>query len=159
MIDAPTPDEVTAASSIWREAELLRVPSPPYDSYLEDQRLGFIDTVSRADAWLTVAIVGSDAVGLVGGLRPGTDQPAAYLGYIAVDVSHRRRGIGLELMRHASTRAAEMGASVMLLTVHETNAEAQRLYERVGWLRTGRTESTPIDQEQLVEYSLTVTRR
>lgn len=47
-----------------------------------------------------------------------------------------------------------MDASALLLTVHKTNTAARRLYERCGWLPTGRNESTPLDDEPLIEYSI-----
>lgn len=156
LIDEPPMVAVEEASWIWRQAESLRVTSVPYDSYLEDQRRGFLDSVSRSDAWLTVAVCDSKAIGLVGGLGPSADQPALYVGYVAVEVSHRRQGHGNRLLQHASARAAQLGASSLVLTVHETNRAARSLYELVGWSPTGRHEATPIDQELLIEYELTL---
>lgn len=146
--------QIEAASWIWFEAESNRITSTPYASYLDEQRTGFVSTVSREDAWLTLATLGADLVGLVGGLRPTNEEPAAQLGYLAVDVRQRRRGIGDALMRRAASRATEMGAPTMLLTVHESNHIAQRVYERAGWRPTGRRQTTPIDGEGLLEYVL-----
>jgi ribosomal protein S18 acetylase RimI-like enzyme len=154
LVDQPSRDEIEAAARLWFEAEALRVPTPPLESYLEDQRRGFVDTLSRRDAWLTVAVAGRTVVGLVGGLCPTASQPAAYLGYLAVDPAHRRQGIGLLLLKRARTRAAQMGSSTMLLTVHETNTGARQLYEQCGWLPTGRTETTPLGDEPLIEYAI-----
>ena len=154
LFDEPSPEEIAAASLIWQEAESLRIGSLPYGSYLDEQRHGFVQTVSRSDAWLTVAVRGSEVVGLVGGLGPSPDRPAAQLTYIAVKSAHRRRGIGRALVRQAAARGVAMGATAIFLTVFETNAGAQRLYESAGWVRTGRKESTPIDDELLIEYRL-----
>jgi ribosomal protein S18 acetylase RimI-like enzyme len=156
LIDEPSHHQIEIAAELWFQAESLRIPSPPYESYLEDQRRGFIDTVTRQDAWLTIALDGQSVIGLVGGLCPTESQPASYLGYVAVDLSHRRKAVGSFLMRHALARAAQMDASAVLLTVHETNIAARRLYERCGWLPTGRSESTPFDDEPLIEYSVEV---
>lgn len=112
-----------------------------------------MDAVSRADWWLTVAVRRSDVVGLVGGVCPAIGSSAVYLGYIAVAARHRRQGIGRALIDRAVARAAALGASRMLLTVHETNRAARRLYAETGWSPTGRVERTPIDDEPLVEYS------
>ena len=154
LFDEPSPEQIAAASLIWQEAESLRIGSLPYGSYLDEQRHGFVQTVSRSDAWLTVAVRDAQVAGLIGGLRPAADRPAAVLAYVAVAVAQRRRGIGRVLVRHASQRARTMGVSAMVLTVFATNEAAQRLYESAGWVRTGRTESTPIDDELLIEYRL-----
>jgi ribosomal protein S18 acetylase RimI-like enzyme len=47
----------------------------------------------------------------------------------------RRRGVGEALMRAAE--AAAVGAGKTLLTLDTASAEAERLYERLGWQRVG----------------------
>lgn len=158
LIDDPSASEIDAAARIWQEAESLRVRDVPYGSYLEDQRCGFVDTMTRVDAWLTVAVCSSEVIGLVGGISPSTDAPTAYLGYIAVTVAHRRLGLGRMLLLHAERRATLMPAEQMLLTVHESNSDAQHVYEQAGWSRTGTTSTTPLSSELLIEYTLDLDR-
>jgi ribosomal protein S18 acetylase RimI-like enzyme len=157
LVDQPSTAEIEAASWIWIAAESIRVVTVPYESYIEDQRAGFVRTMARTDAWLTLAARGDEIVGLVGGLRPTPEEHAAYLAYLAVGIGHRNRGIGKALISRAIARGTEMRAGTMLLTVHESNVGARRLYEKTGWSTTGRRETTPIDDAPLVEYSLELT--
>jgi GNAT superfamily N-acetyltransferase len=48
----------------------------------------------------------------------------------------RRRGIGEALMRAAETAALEAGKTLLVLDT--ASADAERLYERLGWQRVGR---------------------
>jgi ribosomal protein S18 acetylase RimI-like enzyme len=154
LVDRPSTADIEAASWIWIAAESRRVVTVPYETYLEDQRAGFVTTMARMDAWLTLAARGDEIVGLVGGLRPTPDEQAAYLAYIAVDSAQRNQGIGEALIFRAVGRGTEMRARTMLLSVHESNIAARSLYEKTGWSTTGRSETTPIDDEPLLEYSL-----
>ena len=156
VVDAPSTVQIEESSHIWYEAESLRISSPPSETYLDEQRRGFVDAMSRVDAWLSVAVGERDVVGLVGGLSPTSERPDAYLAYIAVALPHRGRGIGNMLLRHAATRAHALPAERMLLTVHRTNTGARQLYERAGWRPTGRHQTTPTD-ELLLEYVLDLT--
>lgn len=57
---------------------------------------------------------------------------------LAVAPEARRRGIGLALVGTAMRRAAAAGAAVVFLEVGSTNAPAQALYARAGFVRVGR---------------------
>ncbi len=52
---------------------------------------------------------------------------------VRVASTHRGRGIGAALMRHAIGLAAGMGCSLMQLTTNAARADAQRFYERLGF--------------------------
>jgi GNAT superfamily N-acetyltransferase len=47
----------------------------------------------------------------------------------------RRRGVGVALLRAAEELARELGKSVLVLDT--ANADAERLYTRLGWIRVG----------------------
>ena len=47
----------------------------------------------------------------------------------------RRQGLGAALMRAAEAAARECGKTLLVLDT--ANPEAERLYERMGWLRVG----------------------
>lgn len=48
----------------------------------------------------------------------------------------RRRGVGATLMRAAEEAAAKAGKTVLVLDT-VTGGDAERLYERVGWVKSG----------------------
>jgi [ribosomal protein S18]-alanine N-acetyltransferase len=57
---------------------------------------------------------------------------------IDVDSSHRRRGVGHQLLEEAERQLREAGATAVILEVAIDNATAQSFYERHGFTRTGR---------------------
>lgn len=56
---------------------------------------------------------------------------------IAVDPQRRRRGIGRALMEGLVACAEEAGEPALCLSVSDRNADALRLYERVGFVPVG----------------------
>ena len=60
---------------------------------------------------------------------------------IAVDKSHRRKGIGEELLRAAMKEASQKGARLFYLEVREGNKSAINLYKKIGFTETGRRKS------------------
>lgn len=78
----------------------------------------------------TVSVVGYAAVWVV------LDQ--AELGDIAVDGGWRRRGVGQRLMDAVLVRMRALRVRELYLEVRASNADAQRLYLRNGFLEVGR---------------------
>ena len=56
---------------------------------------------------------------------------------IAVHASFRRQGIGQALLQHVAAEARSRNASRVTLEVRVSNIAAQKLYESVGFTRTG----------------------
>ena len=56
-------------------------------------------------------------------------------GATRVEPSARGRGVGEALMDAARTLALSNGAAELMLQTARTNATAQRLYEKLGWVR------------------------
>ena len=85
-------------------------------------------------------LVAQDAHGLCGTVQLVFAQPEnqphrADLAKMLVYRRARRQGLGAELMRAAEALALECGKTLLVLDTD--NPEAQRLYERMGWLRVG----------------------
>lgn len=61
--------------------------------------------------------------------------PAILLARLAVDLGHRRRGLGAVLLRHFMLKSIEVAATVgvRLLLVHAKDAGARGFYERYGF--------------------------
>jgi ribosomal protein S18 acetylase RimI-like enzyme len=57
---------------------------------------------------------------------------SAFVKDLVVDERWRRRGLGEALLRQVFETFARLGATAVELKVHATNAEAVRLYTRVG---------------------------
>lgn len=64
----------------------------------------------------------------------------AYIQTIEVSPTHRRHGIGAELLRRAEEAARSAGAGLLWLHVESTNDAAIRLYRAHGFQRQGSEE-------------------
>lgn len=60
------------------------------------------------------------------------------LGNVAVDESHRGRGIGTKLIQAVLDRAGERGVREIFLEVRKSNTKAQELYKTFGFSEVGR---------------------
>jgi ribosomal protein S18 acetylase RimI-like enzyme len=70
-------------------------------------------------------------------LRQPENQPhRADIAKMLVHNQARRRGVGAALMRAAEEAAAKAGKTVLVLDT-VTGGDAERLYERVGWVKSG----------------------
>jgi GNAT superfamily N-acetyltransferase len=61
--------------------------------------------------------------------------PIWILNDLYVEPAARGRGVGEALMDAARTLALSNGAAELMLQTARTNATAQRLYEKLGWIR------------------------
>ena len=86
-------------------------------------------------------LVAEDAVGLCGTVQLVLDQPEnqphrADLAKMLVHRRARRQGLGAALVRAAEGTARECGKTLLVLDA-VTGGDAERLYERLGWVRVG----------------------
>jgi GNAT superfamily N-acetyltransferase len=85
-------------------------------------------------------LVAADARGLCGTVQLVLDQPEnqphrAELSKMLVHRRARRQGLGAALMQAAEATARDCGKTLLVLDT--ANDEAERLYERLGWVRVG----------------------
>ena len=85
-------------------------------------------------------LVAEDARGLCGTVQLLLDQPEnqphrADLSKMLVHRRARRQGLGAALGRAAEATARECGKTLLVLDT--ASGEAERLYERLGWMRVG----------------------
>lgn len=97
-------------------------------------RDSFRRLIERADADLLVADVGGRVAGYAV-VWYSADE--AELGNLAVDVDHRRRGIGGRLLDAALGQARRRGAGRIFLEVRVSNQEAEALYRSRGFVLAG----------------------
>lgn len=85
-------------------------------------------------------LVAEDAEGVCGTVHlvlnhSENQRHRAYLSKMLVHSRVRRQGLGAALLQAAEATARECGKT--LLTLDTANVEAQRLYQRHGWIRVG----------------------
>jgi len=106
-----------------------------------DRAVAFWRGVARgAAAGERALLVADDARGLCGTVQLVLAQPEnqphrADLSKMLVHRRARRQGLGAALMRAAEATARECGKTLLVLDT--ANPDAERLYERMGWVRVG----------------------
>jgi ribosomal protein S18 acetylase RimI-like enzyme len=98
---------------------------------------GVAQRVAAGERALLVAEDGRGVCGTVHQVLNQSENQAhrAYLSKMLVHRRARRQGLGEALLRAAEATARECGKT--LLTLDTANGEAQRLYQRLGWVRVG----------------------
>lgn len=112
--------------------------------------------LGRDDVWSFVATLDGAPAGLaIVGRRAGA-APPGILGLFAVWVAPAARGCGVgdALMVAAVSHARSVGAVRLMLDVGIRNGRAAALYERHGFVPTGRTFACDPPRDHLVEREL-----
>ena len=100
-----------------------------------------------------VAEDGAAAVGMSFGLVNRERSDRADLGGMWVEPRSRHSGVGRALGDAVLAWARERGFAAVVLWVTEGNAEAEALYERMGFTRTGRSDRLP-SNSRLAVYEM-----
>ena len=77
-------------------------------------------------------LVGS-AMGIICEELYGECKPFMVIEDVIVDRSHRRKGIGAELMVELERRAVERGCAYIILVTDQDRADAHRFYQSLGY--------------------------
>ena len=113
---------------------------------------------SYGAVWVAVdgeRLVGSVAVRVVKEEAGSGDGPVAELKRMYLYPGHRGRGLGRQLLDRAVGWARGAGCRAIVLDTSAEMDAAQRLYESVGFVRTGtRTETGTVDSRCEVLYRL-----
>jgi GNAT superfamily N-acetyltransferase len=88
-----------------------------------------------------LACDGDAVVGSIYGLRDREHREVARIGGTWVAPSHRRRGVGRELLEAVASWARERGSRRLALWAPSENAAALALYREAGFKNTGRRQS------------------
>ncbi|MEA4882684.1 MAG: ribosomal protein S18-alanine N-acetyltransferase [Clostridia bacterium] len=126
----PTAELMTIAD-VDRVAEIERLSfSSPWSSD------AFIDELTRNDRAVYVVLRGTDGEAQgYGGMWLIFEE--AHVTNVAVHPDFRRRGVGMAIMLSLMSMAARRGIVRMTLEVRASNASAQALYEKLGFVSTG----------------------
>jgi ribosomal protein S18 acetylase RimI-like enzyme len=115
---------------------------------LEASYDGLLDFVFRQSHVLLIAEEAQQRAGFILMLDTMPDEvtrmPQGFVAYMAVEPSHRCRGIGSRLLAAAEDEARRRGLPYMGLMVTEDNAAARALYERAGYLTERRLLCKPL---------------
>jgi GNAT superfamily N-acetyltransferase len=74
----------------------------------------------------------------------------AHVSMVAVRPDRWGQGLGAVVLELAQLEARKRGYLRAQLWTHETNRRAQRLYERLGWVASGRTKID--DHDELIRH-------
>jgi ribosomal protein S18 acetylase RimI-like enzyme len=99
-------------------------------------RIEPLDALINRAADTTLWFVAEDGGEVVGAIRSELRATGFITGYIrevAVEESHRRRGLGGALIGEAARELVARGAVLIRLHVRSSNPDALRLYERLGF--------------------------
>ncbi|WP_030683337.1 GNAT family N-acetyltransferase [Streptomyces sp. NRRL B-1347] len=157
-----------------RPAEYAALGDLTVEAYLRDGFLAFgaedggyrdhlRDVAGRADAAeVLVAVAGEQLLGgvtFVPSAGPMTDiarADEAEVRMLAVARAARGRGAGEALVRACVERARAAERAAVVLSTQPTMRAAQRLYERLGFVRAPRRDWEPVPGLTLLSYELTL---
>lgn len=117
------PNDYDAVLALWRETEGLVLRDV-------DEREPVTRYLERNAGLSFVAIDGDE---LAGAALCGTDGRRGYLQHLAVAPSHRRNGLGRELVRRCLAALAARGILKCHLLVLVDNARARAFWRAIGW--------------------------
>ena len=107
-------------------------------SDIERARDFISERMNRNDSWLLVAEQGESLIGfcqLYPSFSSTQMRRIAILNDLYVSESSRAQGVGKALMQAAEKLGRNLGLGHLELATATDNAKAQRLYEKMGWLR------------------------
>jgi ribosomal protein S18 acetylase RimI-like enzyme len=145
------PDEIDAAVSVWREANIAR--GAPYGP---ERTVRIRAKLSASDALPFVALR-PDIVGMALA-EPGrsddgageSDPSLLHISMVFVHPTAQRTGVGLPLVLHILEVARSMGCERVGVWTARENIPARRLYERAGMTLTGKT--MPLQSSAALQY-------
>jgi len=153
VIRTATPEDYPAIAE-------LTVDAYEADGHLDGEhgyRATLADVAGRASAGeILVAVQGPDVVGSVLLVRSGSAYAElagpgeAEFRMLAVAPKAQRRGIGERLVRACLDRARDRGCRAVVISVRDVAHAAQRLYARLGFVRSPEQDWTPVPDVRLL---------
>jgi ribosomal protein S18 acetylase RimI-like enzyme len=154
---------VTPQNAMVFKAVRLRAlqdtPSAFGSTYGRESQLADAEWIDRATKWngdhsiLFLALDGEIGCGIAGSHLDPDDSARAHLISMWTAPTHRRHGVGCQLVNEVVAWARARGSRTLLLMVTSSNEGAMRFYEQLGFSRTGVTAPYPNDPA-LIEYQM-----
>ena len=147
---------------VFKEVRLRALrdtPSAFGSTYARESQLTDAEWIERANRWngeKGIGFLAMDeevACGIAGSFLDENTATRAHLISMWTAPTHRRHGVGRLLVDEVAAWARLRGARTLQLMVTSVNEPAMRFYERLGFVRTGRTEPYPNDPA-VVEYEM-----
>jgi len=146
----PTIELITQQNvMVFKDVRLRALQDTPTafsSTYAEEFQLTDAEWLKRTARWIDEASIAYLAMdegspcGIAGGFLDKYDATRAHLVSMWVAPTHRRRGIGLELVDKIVDWARLKGARSLTLLVTSNNDPAIRFYQQLGFRMTGWTE-------------------
>jgi len=158
VIESITLQNVAVFKEI-RLCALQDTPSAFGSTFARESQLTDDEWRSRVTRWNGESGVGflalenGAACGIAGSFLHPDDLTRAQLISMWTAPTHRQRGVGSMLIDEVTSWARLRGATVLDLFVVSSNDPAQHFYERLGFVRTGRSLPYPHDPV-LIEYEM-----
>lgn len=127
--------------------------------YAQESQLTDSDWIKRVERWSGesgagfLAMDGDTACGIAGSFLDQNDPTCAHLISMWTAPTHRQKGVGRSLVNNVLNWARGRNARILQLMVTSNNEPAIRFYQRLGFVRTGRTEPYPNDPA-VIEYEM-----
>jgi ribosomal protein S18 acetylase RimI-like enzyme len=146
----------------FKKVRLRALQEAPYafgSTYVKEAQFSESEWIRRAERWHGERGIGFLAMddglgcGIAGSFLDANDATRAQLISMWTAPTHRRQGIGEQLVNRVLGWAKSREARVLELMVTSHNEGAIRFYERLGFARTGRVEPYPNDPA-VVEYEM-----
>lgn len=147
---------------IYRDVRLRALQESPWafgSTYARESQLTDADWMERAKRWdgvtgiLYLAMDADVACGMAGSFIDEKDAARAQLISMWSAPTHRKQGVGRMLVEQVIAWARSRGVKVLTLMVTSVNPGAERFYEQLGFVRTGRTEPYP-NGAAVIEYEM-----
>jgi ribosomal protein S18 acetylase RimI-like enzyme len=127
-IRTATAEDKAQVAALWRACGLV-IPT-------NDPDADFQLAAGKSNSEILVAQ--DVAQRLVGAIMVGHDGHRGWVYYVAVDPGCRKQGVGRTLMQTAETWLRQRGIPKLNLMVRETNAQAAKFYQQLGYEITPR---------------------
>lgn len=101
-----------------------------YETAHNTPRLAIDKKLAVSDGLFFVAMTNNEVSGTV---LAGYDGHRGWLYAVAVHPAHRRKGVGMQLVRHAEHALTLRGCMKINLQIVSTNASVQAFYESMGY--------------------------
>lgn len=147
---------------VFKEARLHALQDAPTafgSTYARESQLTDGEWMERArqsdgvKRVMYMAVENGAVCGIAGAMRDEDGENKAALISMWTAPTHRKRGMGRMLVEAVIAWARSRGVKALTLLVTSVNPTAMRFYERLGFVRTGRTEPYPNDAA-VIEYEM-----